>query len=91
MYPWRSLGTLLPLILGILGFLTWVVYSYYYCKNPMIPLVVLKDRTAAISYFGTVIQGLAVCIFGAFRIITLLISITSNSDFSTICHYFIKP
>jgi hypothetical protein len=62
-YPWRSLGTLLPLVLGIVGFISWVIYSYKYCKSPMIPLVVLNDRTAAISYFGTVIQGLAVSLF----------------------------
>jgi hypothetical protein len=47
-------------MLGVLGFFAWFIYSYRYCKSPMIPLVVLNDRTAAISYFGTLIQGLAV-------------------------------
>jgi hypothetical protein len=60
MYPWRSVGTLVPLIFGIFGIFVWIIYSYCYCKHPMIPLVVLKDRTAAISYFGTMIHGLAV-------------------------------
>lgn len=61
MYSWRSYATLLPLIVGVLGILFWIAYSYNFCKKtPMIPLVILRDRTAAISYFGTVVQGLAV-------------------------------
>jgi len=63
MYPWNSLATQLPLVVGFLLLLIWVLYSYGICKAPMIPLIVLADRTAAISYFGTVLQGVIVCVF----------------------------
>lgn len=60
MFAWNSLATLVPLLLGVLILLIWAMYSYGICKSPMIPLVVLADRTAAISYFGTVLQGIIV-------------------------------
>ncbi|KIW07971.1 uncharacterized protein PV09_01870 [Verruconis gallopava] len=58
LHPWRSAGTLLPLLLGILCLSAWFIYSYKYCKSPMIPAVVLSDRTAAVSFGGTFILGL---------------------------------
>lgn len=61
MYSWGSWRTILPLVLGIVILFGWVVYSYSGIKSdPMIPLVVLNDRTAAISYFGNLVHGLAV-------------------------------
>jgi hypothetical protein len=62
MFAWNSVATLIPLLLGALLLLIWAMYSYGICKSPMIPLVVLADRTAAISYFGTVLQGIIVSV-----------------------------
>jgi len=59
-YAWNSLATTVPLIAGSLLFLMWSMYSYGICDKPMIPLIVIADRTAAISYFGTVLQGIIV-------------------------------
>ncbi|RDI78683.1 hypothetical protein Vi05172_g11253 [Venturia inaequalis] len=60
MYSWSSWRTLVPLIGGVLVLVGWVMYSYSgIISNPMIPLVVLNDRTAAISYFGNLVHGLA--------------------------------
>jgi len=60
MFAWTSVATLMPLIIGVLLLLIWATYSYGICKSPMIPLIVLADRTAAISYFGTILQGIIV-------------------------------
>lgn len=60
MFPWGSVGTLLPLLLGAAVLMLWATYSYKFSANPMIPLVVIKDRTAAVSYFGTFVHGLTV-------------------------------
>lgn len=61
MYSWSSWQTLVPLIGGVVVLVGWVMYSYSgIISNPMIPLVVLNDCTAAISYFGNLVHGLAV-------------------------------
>lgn len=61
MYSWSSWRTLVPLIGGVIVLFGWVIYSYSgIVSSPMIPLVVLNDRTAAISYFGNLVHGLAV-------------------------------
>jgi len=61
MYSWGSWRTIVPLIVGVVVLLSWMLYSYSgIISNPMIPLVVFKDRTAAISYFGNLVHGLAV-------------------------------
>lgn len=61
MYLWGSWRTMVPLVVGIIILFGWVFYSYSgIIPNPMIPLVVLNDRTAAISYFGNLIHGLTV-------------------------------
>jgi hypothetical protein len=61
MYSWGSWRTIVPLVVGVVVLFSWVMYSYSgITSNPMIPLVVLKDRTAAISYFGNLVHGLAV-------------------------------
>lgn len=61
MYSWSSWRTLVPLLGGVLVLVGWAVYSYSgIISKPMIPLVVFNDRTAAISYFGNLVHGLAV-------------------------------
>lgn len=59
MYAWSSWHTAAPLGIGIAGLLFWVVYSIYFTRQPMIPLKIMRNRTAAISYLGNLIQGVA--------------------------------
>jgi hypothetical protein len=57
MYPWSSWRTTLPIYLGSLVLMIFLVYSYCISAHPLIPAVVIKERTAAITYFGTFLQG----------------------------------
>lgn len=58
LYPWVSWRTLLPLILGAVGCIAFVLYEAYLSPNPSIPLILFQNRTNAVSYTGTVITGL---------------------------------
>jgi hypothetical protein len=58
MFPWPSWQTTLPMYLGSLALVFFLVYSYCVSKNPLIPAIVMQERTAAISYFGTFLQGM---------------------------------
>ena len=57
MFPWSSFRTLVPLILGICGLFAFFIYDSYGAKTPLIPLVILNNRTAAVNYIGTLVHG----------------------------------
>ncbi|KAL8730754.1 MAG: hypothetical protein Q9166_003824 [cf. Caloplaca sp. 2 TL-2023] len=57
-YPWTSWHTLVPLCLGIAGLVTFVAYEEVVATEPLIRLVIFKNRTAAVSYVTTVIHGM---------------------------------
>ncbi|KAL8741651.1 MAG: hypothetical protein Q9190_005768 [Brigantiaea leucoxantha] len=57
-YPWSSFRTLVPLCLGIAGLLTFVLYEEIYASEPLIPMRIFKNRTAAVSYACTVLHGM---------------------------------
>lgn len=57
MYPWNAWQTLLPLILGAVGMIGFVVYERYGPKQPLVPLDIFYQRTGLVNYFGTFIQG----------------------------------
>jgi MFS family permease len=59
MYPWSSWRTLVPIIVSAVGLVAFVIYEEWLMKKglePLIRLDVLKNRTAAVTYFGTVIR-----------------------------------
>lgn len=58
MYPWTSWRTLVPLIIGIVGLIVFVPYEAYVAKEPLIRLVIFKNRTSAASYLGTMLHGM---------------------------------
>lgn len=58
MYPWDHWRTLVPLILGFFGMGTFVAWEVYGAREPLITLRVFMNRTAAVSYFGTVMHGI---------------------------------
>ncbi|MCJ1302329.1 hypothetical protein MMC08_005132 [Hypocenomyce scalaris] len=57
-YPWHSWRTVVPLIVGAFGLTAFVLFEEYIAVEPLIPLSVFKNRTAAVSYIGTVIHGM---------------------------------
>ncbi|KAL8981523.1 MAG: hypothetical protein Q9205_003714 [Flavoplaca limonia] len=57
-YPWTSWHTLVPLCLGIAGLITFITYEEIVATEPLIRLVIFKNRTAAVSYSATVIHGM---------------------------------
>ena len=59
MYPWNHWRTLVPLILSAFGLIAFVVYQEWLARRgrePLIPLEVVKNRTAAVTYFDTFIR-----------------------------------
>ncbi|KAM5451832.1 hypothetical protein MaudCBS49596_003660 [Microsporum audouinii] len=58
MYDWSSWRTLVPLILGIVGLVCFMLYEKYIATDPMIPVTVFATRTAIVTYIETVLHGL---------------------------------
>lgn len=87
LYEWSSFRTLLPLILGAVGLLTFGIYEVFIPKEPMIPLTVFASRTAMSAYFGTFIHGMVAPSFSLLRkdslepqcVSGILVSICSHS------------
>ncbi|MCJ1241065.1 hypothetical protein MMC14_009069 [Varicellaria rhodocarpa] len=57
-FAWSSWHTLVPLILGFFGIVAFIVYENHFAGSPLIPLRIFKQRTAMVTYFGTVIHGI---------------------------------
>ncbi len=57
-YAWNSWRTLVPLIIGVVGLVFFVVYEEKFAKEPLIRMDVFKNRTAAASYFETTVHGM---------------------------------
>lgn len=58
LFPWASWHTLVPLIIGAVGVGAWVIFEYLVPTNPILPLAILNNRTAVLSYAGTFSLGL---------------------------------
>lgn len=57
-YAWDSWRTLVPLIVGALGLVAFVLFEEYVAREPLIRLDVFKNRTASASYFQTTVHGI---------------------------------
>ncbi|KAJ5865122.1 uncharacterized protein N7529_007038 [Penicillium soppii] len=57
-YDWDSWRTLVPLIVGGVGLLVFAYYEYRFATDPIIPPVIFQNRTATVSFIGSVLQGL---------------------------------
>ncbi|KAI9045890.1 MFS general substrate transporter [Aspergillus affinis] len=58
MYSWSSWRTLVPLILGAVGLLIFIIYEIYIPREPMIPHSVFTNRSAVIAFIASSLQGL---------------------------------
>ncbi|KAB8246773.1 major facilitator superfamily domain-containing protein [Aspergillus flavus] len=57
-YDWDSWHTLVPLLIGVIGLVLFVLYEHYVTKVPVIPTSLFSNRTANITFLETVLQGL---------------------------------
>lgn len=57
-YDWDSWHTLVPLLIGVAGLATFIFYEYRYAAEPIIPPAIFVNRTASVSFLGSVLQGL---------------------------------
>ncbi|XPT03484.1 hypothetical protein M3J09_012576 [Ascochyta lentis] len=60
-YAWSSWRSLVPLIIGAVGLVVFVIWEERYAEEPLIPLRIVKNRSAAVNYLGGFLQGLVLC------------------------------
>lgn len=58
MFPWSSASTIVPLVIGAVGLIGWLFYEYFVPKSPILPLVLLKNRTNLAVFTGTLFMGI---------------------------------
>lgn len=58
MFPWSSWRSIVPLVLGVVGLIGFVLYEARVAADPIIRLAIFKKRTALVSYLGTFIHGI---------------------------------
>ncbi|KKK22382.1 hypothetical protein P175DRAFT_0500902 [Aspergillus ochraceoroseus IBT 24754] len=58
LYSWDSWRTLVPLIVGVCGLVVFAYYEYRFAKDPIMPPVIFQNRSATVSFIGSIFQGL---------------------------------
>ena len=59
-YAWSSWHTLVPLCVGAVGLLFFVLYEDLIASEPMFRLSLFSNRTGVLSYLCTSLQGIMV-------------------------------
>ena len=59
-YPWSSWHTLVPIIVGIAGFVAFYFYEEYTSAEPIIHMAVFRNRNNLAAYLDTVLHSLIV-------------------------------
>ncbi|MCJ1413683.1 hypothetical protein MMC32_000007 [Xylographa parallela] len=59
-YPWSSWHTLVPLCVGGMGLLCFVLYEDLVASEPMFRLGLFSNRTGVLSYLCTSLQGIMI-------------------------------
>jgi len=81
--PWSSASVLAPMIIGLVLFGAFILIEWKVAKEPMVPLRVFRDRTAAAAFFGFFIHGLVVWAFAYYMII--FVRLYSTYPISPLC------
>ncbi|EKM52338.1 uncharacterized protein PHACADRAFT_126077 [Phanerochaete carnosa HHB-10118-sp] len=55
-HPWGSAQILVPLIIGLLGLLLFLLYEAKVAKHPLVPISLLSNRTSFSGYVQTLIS-----------------------------------
>ncbi|PGH12256.1 hypothetical protein AJ80_06770 [Polytolypa hystricis UAMH7299] len=58
LYEWSDAGVIAPIVLGAVGWVAFGFIEYRWAREPMIPLRIFWDRTAAVGYTGTFVHAL---------------------------------
>ncbi|KAF8482465.1 major facilitator superfamily domain-containing protein [Russula ochroleuca] len=56
-YPWSSGRVLLPLVVGLIGLVVFIIYEIYFCKPPVVPIVLRMDWTGASGYLQSFLMA----------------------------------
>lgn len=61
-YPWSSYHVLVPLIIGPLGLIGFVVFESFprLAPNPIVPLHLFTNRTSIVVFINTFLQGIVI-------------------------------
>lgn len=57
LHPWKSAQVIVSIVVGAFGVTVFLFYEGKYAKEPMIPLRILVNRTAAAAYVSSFILG----------------------------------
>ncbi|KUJ16470.1 MFS general substrate transporter [Mollisia scopiformis] len=57
MYPWTDYHTLLPLLLGAMGLLSFLEYTHIYTTHPLIRASIFSTTTATVNFLCTSLHG----------------------------------
>ena len=59
-YSWSSFRVLVPLILGLVGMVAFMLIERSFVKYPTVPFDILAHRNAILGYFATFLHSVAV-------------------------------
>lgn len=56
-YSWNSWHVIVPIVLGLLGWIAFHVYESYFCPNPAVPKHLFTNRTSVAGYAVAFLHG----------------------------------
>ncbi|KAH8985667.1 major facilitator superfamily domain-containing protein [Lactarius akahatsu] len=56
-FPWSSASVLVPLVLGFVGLVAFVIYEFYFCKPPTAPILFRLDWTGTSGYLQNFVMA----------------------------------
>ena len=59
-FAWSSFRTLVPLIVGVFGVIVALAWEIWWTKTPFLRLFLFNSRSAVLTYFMALLQGLLV-------------------------------
>jgi len=60
MFDWNSWHTVVPMVIGILGLIVFLLYSKYIALQPLIRGSIFSTSTSIVGYLGTFVHGIIV-------------------------------
>ncbi|KAI1822655.1 MFS general substrate transporter [Xylaria intraflava] len=52
-FPWSSFRVIVPLVLGIVGWMLFHIHQHYFASHPSVPSRLFRNRTSATAFFLT--------------------------------------
>ncbi|KAI9649271.1 hypothetical protein NHQ30_001841 [Ciborinia camelliae] len=76
MYSWDSVHTLVPLLIGVGGLISFLLYSIFRKGDPLIRRSLFNSPTAIVAYFGTLVHG--ICVWSVLFYMPLYFEVAKN-------------